>query len=90
MRRGRTLPLLFFGRFLLRLQPLHEDFCSPRNMIATEPLCFRAVARDDGIEDRNMLAEDGLRHLRTVAQHLAHDASQIGPVRRGEPDVSLL
>src|SRR5262249_62345944 len=53
---GRTLAYLFLGRGLLRLQPLHENACSPRNMIAAELLCFCSVAGNDGIKDGDMLA----------------------------------
>ena len=35
------------------------------------------------VKYRDVLAKNGLRHLRVVSQHLAHDAAQIWPVRGG-------
>src|SRR5215813_7317010 len=63
---GRTLALLFFRRGPLRLEPLHEDLRGPCNVIAAELFRFRSVARDDGVQDRDMLTENDPRHLLVV------------------------
>ena len=64
--RGALAPF-FFGGDLLRLKALHKNFRRFRNMHATERLRFSTVARDDSVEDRDVLLQDRLRHLDIVA-----------------------
>src|SRR5262245_24930675 len=78
-----TLAHFLFGRFLLRLQPLHENLRCARDVIAAELLRTYTFAGDDSIEDLDMLTQNSLRHLRVITQHLAHDTAKIRPVRRG-------
>jgi len=66
----------------LCLEPLHENLRCSRNVIAAQHFRTRTIAGNDGVQDRDMLGQDRLRHLRIVTQHLAHDAAQIRPMRR--------
>lgn len=61
-----ALAHLFLGGFLLRLQSLHEDLGGARDMFAAELFGARAIAGDDRIEDRDVFAQNGPRHLRIV------------------------
>ena len=62
---------------------LYKNLRCPRDVIPAKQLCSRAIASDHGVEDRDVLAQDGLRHLSIVSQHFAHDAAQIRPMGSG-------
>jgi hypothetical protein len=65
------------------LQTLNENLRCTRDVIAAKRLRSRAIACDHGVEDRDVLAQDGLRHLSIVSQHLPHHTVQVWPVRSG-------
>lgn len=56
-----TLLHFLFGCILLRLQTLNENLRRTRDVIAAKQLRSRAIASDHGVEDRDVLAQDGLR-----------------------------
>jgi hypothetical protein len=70
-----SLTKLFFRCILLSLKALNEYIRRARNMVAAQRFRFRAIASDDCVKDRHVFLQNCLRHLRIVAQDLAHDTT---------------